>query len=39
MEAVWGMLDAFAERSETGYVAWMSDDFRFDSDESGAPAA
>ena len=33
MEAVWAMLEAFADRSETAYAGWMSDDFRFDSDD------
>ncbi len=31
--AVWGLLEAFADRSDVGYTAWMSDDFRFDSDD------
>lgn len=33
LAAVWGMLQAFADRSDTGYTAWMSDDFRFGSDD------
>lgn len=30
---VWAMLDAFQQRSESGYVGWMTDDFIFQSDD------
>src|SRR5439155_16746201 len=43
MEAVWGMFEAFANRSETAYAAWMTDDFQFASDDpdflASSPAA
>src|SRR5712671_4240461 len=32
-QVVWKMLEAFTNRSEMDYVAWMTDDFRFDSDD------
>jgi hypothetical protein len=32
-QVVWRMLEAFTNRSEMDYVAWMTDDFRFDSDD------
>ena len=34
IEAVWAMLGGFGRRSETEFVAWMSDDFLFTSDDA-----